>query len=45
MSVTPETFQSLRDWLKEMASWNIRDMVVTDETFQSLRDWLKATAA
>ena len=40
MSVTSETSQLLRGWLKLLALWNILDMSVTEETFQLLRGWL-----
>ena len=44
MSVTEETFQSLRGWLKEKASRNMPCMSVTEETSHVLRGWLKEEA-
>ena len=41
MSVTEETFQESRGWLKEVAYQNMWDMSVTEETFQESRGWLK----
>ncbi len=41
MSVTCETSQVLRGWLKEVAEENIQDMSVTFEVFHVERDWLK----
>ena len=44
MSVTEETSQESRGWLKEAASRNIQPMSVTEETSQELRGWLKEAA-
>ena len=44
MSVTPETFQESRGWLKEEALLNMPVMLVTDETFQDDRSPLKERA-
>ena len=45
MSVTDETSQELRGWLKEVAPRNIHLISVTEDTFQELRGWLKEVAS
>ena len=44
MSVTDETSQALRGWLKSEAPSNMEPMSVTDETSQSPRGWAKEEA-
>ena len=44
MSVTEETFQLLRSWLKVLDTKNIEDVVVTEETSQEEILPLKAEA-
>ena len=44
MSVTDETFQEFRGWLKAEAPANMKDMSVTPETFHEFRGRLKAEA-
>ena len=45
MSVTDETFQALRGWLKEVAPDNMKDMSVTDETSHDERSPSKTVAS
>ena len=45
MSVTDETSQVLRGWLKEGELWNMLVMSVTDETSQAEMSPLKALAS
>ena len=44
MSVTCETFQDERFWLKDSVWANIQDMSATRETFQDEIFWLKERA-
>ena len=45
ISVTEETSQVSRGWLKEVAPRNIQNMSVTEETSQEPMGWLKEVAS